>query len=91
MPMDDRVRAIARALPGLHPDGRTATVTVRLRNPDREVEARGPLSAAELCRELGLVRESVLVICGGELVTGDRVLTDGDVVEIRPVISGGAR
>ena len=42
-----------------------------------------------LLRRLEMNRESVLVICGDTLVTGDAVLSDHDDVEIRPVISGG--
>jgi molybdopterin converting factor small subunit len=34
---------------------------------------------------------SVLVVRGDTLVPGDAVLADDDVIEIRPVISGGAR
>ncbi|MBX6722398.1 MAG: MoaD/ThiS family protein [Dactylosporangium sp.] len=62
---------------------------IRLHNPKRETEIQGRLSADELCRRLGLNRESVLIIRGDELVTGDAVLDDGDTVEVRPVISGG--
>jgi sulfur carrier protein len=40
---------------------------------------------------LGINRESVLVIRGDSLVTGDATLADADVIEIRPVISGGSR
>ena len=63
---------------------------VRLRNPRRDVEITGPLRVDALLRDLGINRESVLVIRGDTLVTGDVVLDDADEVEVRPVISGGA-
>lgn len=64
---------------------------VLLRNPRREVEVAGPLAVRTLLERLDINRESVLVIRSDSLVTGDAVLDDADVVEIRPVISGGAR
>ena len=63
---------------------------VRLRNPRRDVEITGPIRVDALLRDLGINRESVLVIRGDTLVTGDVVLEDADEVEVRPVISGGA-
>lgn len=63
---------------------------VRLRNPSRTVTLQGPRSVVRLLNELGVTRESVLVVRNGELVPGDAQLEDGDEVEVRPVISGGA-
>lgn len=62
---------------------------VLLRNPRREVQVDGRRSVNALLKELDLPRESHLVIRNGTLVPGDAELIDDDVVEIRPVISGG--
>lgn len=60
-----------------------------LRNPRREIEIDGRRTVVALLRELGLPRESHLVIRNGTLVPGDADLGADDLVEIRPVISGG--
>lgn len=62
---------------------------VVLRNPRRELELDGVARVADLFKKLELVSESYLVIRQGELLTSaDRIGSD-DVVELRPVISGG--
>ncbi|CAA9212568.1 MAG: hypothetical protein AVDCRST_MAG50-99 [uncultured Acidimicrobiales bacterium] len=63
---------------------------VLLRNPRRDLEIEGPKRVSALLSELGVRRESVLVIRGDTLVPHDGLLQDDDQVEIRPVISGGA-
>lgn len=60
-----------------------------LRNQGREVELAGRRRVRELLVELGVVPESVLVIRGRELLTLDEVAREDDVIELRPVISGG--
>ena len=62
---------------------------VILRNPRREVEIDGARTVDRLLDDLDLVRESHLVIRNGTLVPGDERLAADDVVEVRPVISGG--
>ena len=64
---------------------------VLLRNPKREIDVRAPKNVGQLLRELDVVPESVLVIRNDTLVTHDERLHDDDVVEIRPVMSGGAQ
>lgn len=63
---------------------------VLLRNPRREIEVPGGRSVERLLDDLGLGREAHLVIRNGTLVPGDARLEDGDTIEVRPVISGGA-
>lgn len=62
---------------------------VKLRNPARELEVEGPTSVLSLLERLAIDRDTVLVIRDGELVPGDARLGADDVVEIRPVLSGG--
>jgi sulfur carrier protein len=64
-------------------------VRVLLRNPRREIDVAGARTVRALLDELGLDREAHLVIRNGTLVPGDERLEDVDVVEVRPVISGG--
>src|SRR5262249_10527301 len=89
----ERSRPKQRTTRRLHPKYRPVAwegVKVVLRNPRREVEVRGPLTVSALLERLELNAESVLVIQGDTLVTRDARLADADVIEIRPVTSGGA-
>ncbi len=64
---------------------------VILRNPKREVELAGRRRVKELLSELDILPDTVLVIRGTELLTADAVVGENDVIEVRPVISGGSR
>ena len=63
---------------------------VVLRNPKRELDVPAPKNVGQLLAHLDVVAESVLVIRNDTLATHDELLSDDDVVEIRPVMSGGA-
>jgi sulfur carrier protein len=63
---------------------------VVLRNPRRELDVAAPGNVGDLLRALEIVPESVIVIRNDTLATSDERLSDDDVVEIRPVTSGGA-
>ena len=62
---------------------------VILRNPRREVEVSGKRRVKELLVELQVLPGTVLVIRDNELLTSDAVVGDDDVLEVRPVMSGG--
>ncbi|MGZ5353609.1 MAG: thiamine biosynthesis protein ThiS [Actinomycetota bacterium] len=64
---------------------------VRLRNPDREVEVAGERKVHVVLGELGIDPDTVLVIRERELLTREDRVAETDLIEIRPVISGGAR
>ena len=63
---------------------------VRLRNPDRELEIDGRRKVRDVLRELDIDPDTVLVIRGRELLTREETVAEDDLLEIRPVISGGA-
>ena len=64
---------------------------VILRNPRREVEVPGERRVKDVLRELDILPETVLVIRGDELITPDQIVRDADIIELRPVMSGGSQ
>jgi len=64
-------------------------VKVILRNPRREIDVEGRRRVKELLGELGILPSTVLVIRDNELLTSDAVVGGDDVLEVRPVMSGG--
>jgi sulfur carrier protein ThiS len=67
------------------------TVLVKLRNPDREVEVSGSRDVRGVLSELKIDPDTVLVIRDGVLLTREERVAEADLIEIRPVISGGSR
>jgi sulfur carrier protein len=66
-----------------------AVMRVLLQHPKRENEIKGPKTVGQLLKRLNLLPEAVLVLRGDELITEDEALKENDMIEIRPVISGG--
>ncbi len=62
---------------------------VILRNPRREIEIAGGRRVKDVLRELDVIPETVLVIRGDSMMTADQVVGHDDVIELRPVMSGG--
>ena len=50
----------------------------------------GKRRVKELLGELGILPSTVLVIRDNELLTSDAVVGGDDVLEVRPVMSGGS-
>lgn len=63
---------------------------VILRNPRREVDVEGKRRVKDLLVELEILPSTVLVIRDNELLTSDAVVGGDDVLEVRPVMSGGS-
>ncbi len=63
---------------------------VRFRNPDRELDVAGGRRVSEILSEIGVNPDTVLVIRDRDLLTREDRVNDQDLIEIRPVISGGA-
>ena len=61
-----------------------------LRNPRKEIEVDGKRRVKELLVELDILPSTVLVIRGNELLTGDTMVGGDDILEVRPVMSGGS-
>ena len=62
---------------------------IHLYQPRRDIAIKGPSTVRALLKRLDLMSESVLVIRGNQLLTEDMRLHPEDVIELRPVISGG--
>ena len=63
---------------------------VHLRPQHRTVEIQGRRTVGRLLAELAILPGTAMVIRGDLLLTDAEIVEDGDELEIRAVISGGA-
>lgn len=55
----------------------------------QEIEISSPVSVKDALEQLNLTAESYLVLCNGELITEDRILQDGEIAKLIPIMVGG--
>ena len=65
------------------------TATLKLR--DKEYEVAAGMTVRDALLKLGIEPESVLPTRGGELITDDEQVREGELIRLVAVISGGAR
>ena len=68
-----------------------SAMQVRLEPQGKQLTISGRRRVGELVRSLGILAGTVMVIRGDELLTDDEFVDDADSIELRAVISGGAR
>jgi len=73
----------------LHPSQGPNGMIVRMRN--QTFEFAQAMTVRQLLEKIDMLPEAVVVVRDEEILTEDDVLRDPDVVEVVPVISGGAR
>ena len=70
---------------------RPLAMQVRLEPQGKQLTISGRRRVGDLVQSLGIVAGTVMVIRGDELLTDDEFVADDETVELRAVISGGAR
>jgi sulfur carrier protein ThiS len=64
-------------------------MTVKISLRDREYEVRPGMTLLDSLKKCGIVPESVIATRGGEMITEDEILKEGDLIKLIAVISGG--
>jgi sulfur carrier protein ThiS len=64
-------------------------MTARLILRGKEIQVKSGITVQNALKKAGINRESVLATRAGELITGDEILREGDVIKLVEVISGG--
>jgi sulfur carrier protein ThiS len=64
-------------------------IRVKLIQQKKELQVPGPTSVNALLEEIGAKKTSTIVVCDKRILTPDKTVEDGMVVEIISVVSGG--
>ena len=55
----------------------------------KEHEVKSGMNLLDALKKIGILPESVIATCNGEMILEDEILKDGEVVKLIAVISGG--
>ncbi|MDH3258874.1 MAG: MoaD/ThiS family protein [Deltaproteobacteria bacterium] len=64
-------------------------IRVKLIQQKKELQVPGPTSVNALLEEIGAKKTSTIVVCDKRILTPDKTVEDGMVVEVISVVSGG--
>jgi sulfur carrier protein ThiS len=64
-------------------------IRVKLIQQKKELQVPGPTSVGALLEEIGAKKTSTIVVCDKRILTPDKTVEDGMVVEVISVVSGG--
>jgi sulfur carrier protein ThiS len=64
-------------------------MTAKLILRDKVYEVKAGMALLDALKKSGIVPESVIAVRGGEMITDDELLRDGDEIKLIAVISGG--
>ncbi|RJP53556.1 MAG: thiamine biosynthesis protein ThiS [Anaerolineaceae bacterium] len=66
-------------------------MSVKLVLREKEFEVKAGMTLLDALKKCNIVPESVIAMRGGEMITDDEVLRNGDEVKLIAVISGGSK
>jgi sulfur carrier protein ThiS len=66
-------------------------MTVKLVLRGKEIEVKPGMNLLDSLKKAAILPEGVIAIRNGEMILEDEILSDGDVVKLVAVISGGGK
>lgn len=64
-------------------------IRVKLVQQKKELQVPGPTTVTKILDEIGVKKTSTVVVCDRVILTPDKTIEDGTVVEVISVVSGG--
>jgi sulfur carrier protein ThiS len=64
-------------------------IRVKIVQQKRELQVPGPALVKKILDEIGAKKTSTVVVCEKRILTPDKTVEDGKVIEVISVVSGG--